>query len=126
MYSHDRNQRTATTTKDNDSSVFTLSQSKIDFLKQIPRSVLTQAGFGDLNLENDSDDGEFLSQTSVNDSDYQVLIQDDFVDVMNRNINAHSPGDSSLKHNSPSSLPRDVDISAPGYNPVLCFNQKYY
>lgn len=50
-----------TASKDNDSHSVTLSQSKIDFLKQIPRSVLTQAGFGDLNLENDSDDGDFLS-----------------------------------------------------------------
>lgn len=47
---------------------------------------MIQAGFGDLNLDSFSDQEDFLSQTSVNDSDYQVLIQDDFVDVMNKNI----------------------------------------
>lgn len=47
---------------------------------------MIQAGFGDLNLDSLSDQEDFLSQTSVNDSDYQVLIQDDFVDVMNKNI----------------------------------------
>ena len=47
-----------------------LSQTKIDYLKQIPKEQLIQAGFGDLNLDDESEDCEFLSETSVNDSDY--------------------------------------------------------
>ena len=88
--------------KEGDSRSVAFSQTKIDFLKQIPRDVLIQAGFGDLNLENESDDDEFLSETSVNESDYQVLIQDDFVDVMNKNISGNqSFENSSIKNSSP-------------------------
>ena len=62
------------TPKDDETCSIALSPTKIEFLKQIPRDNLVQAGFGDLNLENESDEEEFLSQTSVNDSDYQVLL----------------------------------------------------
>jgi len=84
--------------------------------------VLVQAGFGDLNLENESDDDEFLSETSVNDSDYQVLLQEDFVEVMNKNLGAHSPDYSSSIKNSPNSLARDLEIQVPKFSPRYCYN----
>lgn len=85
-----------------------------------------QAGFGDLNLENESDEDEFLSQTSVSDSDYQVLLQDDFVEVMNKNLATPQSVDGSSVKNSLRSLGRDPDMQPPKYNSNTCFNQQYY
>ena len=85
--------------------------------------MLIQAGFGDLNLENESDEEDFLSETSVNDSDYQVLLQDDFVDVMSKNLGDHSPQYSSSIKASPNSLTRDLDIQVPKFSPRHCYNQ---
>lgn len=61
-------------TEDDEGHSLALSPSKLEFLRQIPRDKMIQAGFGDLNLDSLSDQEDFLSQTSVNDSDYQVLI----------------------------------------------------
>lgn len=95
-------------------------------MKQIPRDVLVQAGFGDLNLDNESDEDEFLSQTSVNDSDYQVLLQEDFVDVLNKNLALTQSVDGSSVKNSLKSQTRDPEIQAPKYKPNMCYNQQYY
>lgn len=116
---------------EDESQSIALSQTKLDFLKQIPRDELVQAGFGDLNLGSDTDEDEFLSQTSVNDSDYQVLVQDDFVDVMNKNFHRSSPQqsssvDGSSMKNSLKSLGCDLDIQVPKYSPNNCYNQQYY
>lgn len=77
-------------------------------------------------MENESDDEDFLSQTSVNDSDYQVLLQDDFVEVMNKNFGAHSPDSTSSMKNSPKSLARDLEIQVPKFSPRQCYNQQFY
>ena len=56
------------TPKDDETCSIALSPTKIEFLKQIPRDNLVQAGFGDLNLENESDDCLLYTSPSPRDA----------------------------------------------------------
>ena len=63
----------------NDVNVAQLPPEKLAFLKKIPKLALEQMGFGDLDFEQDED---FLSESSISESDYQLLQQDDFFDLI--------------------------------------------
>ena len=56
-----------------------LSPDKLAYLKSIPKIKLEQMGFGDLDYEKEED---FLSESSFAESDFDLLMQDDFFDIM--------------------------------------------
>ena len=63
----------------NDPKVAQLPPEKLAFLKKIPKLHLEQMGFGDLDFEQAED---FLSESSISEGDFQLLMQDDFFDLV--------------------------------------------
>ena len=60
-------------------NVAQLPPEKLAFLKKIPKLHLEQMGFGDLDFDQHED---FLSESSISDSDFELLMHDNFFDLM--------------------------------------------
>lgn len=58
-----------------------LSEDKINFLKKIPKIQLEQMGHGNL-IEMLDHDEDFLSKSSISDSDFQLLMKDNFFELV--------------------------------------------
>ena len=58
-----------------------LSEDKLALIKKIPKIQLEQMGYGHLH-EVINQDEDFLSQSSVFDDDFELLMKDDFFDIV--------------------------------------------
>lgn len=57
----------------------TPTQEQIKYLKTIPKEELQKLGFGDLDFESAED---FLSESSISESDFQLLRKDNFFELI--------------------------------------------
>ena len=65
-----------------------MTKEQVDFLKTLPSDLLNQFGLGDLALDANAED--YLSESSVEEADFDMLKGDDFFDMM-KNMSSVSP-----------------------------------
>lgn len=110
------------------------SMSKVDegmkCIKALPRSKLIKMGFGDLNtsVEEESD---FLSQSSISESDFQVFLKDDFMNLMQDiNIEEVVKNDETACTRQPVSSTQSssskIGFKLPKYDPSIDYSEEYY
>ena len=110
------------------------TMSKVDegmkCIKALPRSKLIKMGFGDLNtsVEEESD---FLSQSSISESDFQVFLKDDFMNLMQDiNIEEVVKNDETACTRQPVSSTQSssskIGFKLPKYDPSIDYSEEYY
>jgi hypothetical protein len=73
----------ASTMMSNENTTVDMDQTKLEFIKRIPKIQIEQLGFGNLN-EVLSQDDDFLSQSSVSQKDFEILLNDNFFDHVSK------------------------------------------
>lgn len=111
-----------------------ITQEQQEFLKQIPRDVLNQFGLGD--LIDDKDGEDYLSESSVEDADFEVLQGDDFFNMMKTMSASVSPYvDGSTEQGSrrldsqlspESQLGSTSMFKLPEYDPTKSYEAEYF
>ena len=98
-------------------------------MKGLPRSQLIKMGFGDLNTcaEEESD---FLSESSISESDFQVILKDDFMNLI-QDINIDelkNEETASTRHavSSSQSSSSKVVSKVPKYDPSIDYGEEYF
>ena len=105
-----------------------LSPEKLAYLKSFPKIKLEQMGFGDLDYEKEED---FLSESSFAESDFNLLMQDDFFEIM-KDIQSDIAGIEKQQR------PQDIEIESeddvieqknfemPEYDPDTQYDCEFY
>ena len=58
---------------------FALPEDKLAFIRKIPKPHLEKLGFGDLDFDYDGDD--FLSESSISEGDFEILMHENFFEL---------------------------------------------
>ena len=105
-----------------------LSPEKLAYLKSIPKIKLEQMGFGDLDYEKEED---FLSESSFAESDFDLLMQDDFFDIM-KEIQQDISGIEKQQQLQDIEIESEDDVieqknfEMPEYDPNLQYDSEFY
>ena len=99
-------------------------------IKALPRSKLIKMGFGDLNTSTE-EESDFLSQSSISESDFHVFLKDDFMNLMQDiNIEEVVKNDetASTRHavSSTQSSSSKIGFKLPKYDPSIDYSEEYY
>ena len=93
----------------------------------MPRDKLIKMGFGDLN-GNDADQSDYLSSSSVAESDFQVLVSDEFFSLA-QDINEEQPIEDLSTCNANSSTASSASkpvFKLPKYDQSINYDSEFY